>query len=129
VAAYCAAEQGNFWDYYYALLAKIYKDYHSKGIGVDKNSEKIPDLDKSYFYDFVGDIEGLDQGEMKTCVEENQTLAELQNNTKKARPIVNGGVPHFTFDKFTYDGFYGNWDTTHDYEQAKLLLDAGLTTK
>ena len=42
--AYCAAKQNKFWDYYYGLLGKIYKDYHSKGIGIDKNSERIPDL-------------------------------------------------------------------------------------
>ena len=41
LAAYCAAEQGNFWDYYYALLGKIFADYHSKGIGVDKTSPRI----------------------------------------------------------------------------------------
>lgn len=129
IAAYCAAREGNFWDYYYALLEKIYTDYHSKGIGVDKTAPKIPDLEKSYFYHVAKDIDGLDYEKMKSCIVNEETLSELDTNTKKAQSKINGGVPHFVFDKYTADGFYGNWNTDNDYKQVKLLMDAGLASK
>lgn len=129
ISAYCAAREGNFWDYYYALLKKIYNDYHSKGIGVDKTAPRIPDLEKSYFYDFIGEINGLDYDKMKTCIENEETLSELDTNTRKAQSKINGGVPHFVFDKYVADGFAGNWNTDYDYKQVKLLMDAGLASK
>lgn len=128
IAAYCAAKQDNFWDYYYALLAKMFEDYHSKGIGVDKYSQRIPDLDKSYFTNVAKGVK-LDQGSFKQCVENEETAKELDKNTTRAQNYINGGVPRFVFDKFTYDGFAGTWDTASDYEQVKTLMNAGLSTK
>ena len=128
VAAYCAAREGNFWDYYYKLLGQLYEDYHSRGIGVSKESEKIPELEKSYFYHIAKDIDGLDYEKMKNCINNDETLSELDENTNKAQRIINGGVPHFVFDKYTADGFLGNWNTDNDYEQVKLLMDAGLSS-
>lgn len=127
--AYCASKQGDFWSYYYALLAKIYRDYHSRGIGVDRDSEKIPTLDKSYFYDFVDDIDTLDTENMKSCIENGDTLSEVDEMTAKAKTKINGGVPRFVFDKYIADGFLGNWNTDNDYKQVKLLMDAGLASK
>lgn len=128
IAAYCAANQGNFWDYYYALLKRLYEDYHSKGIGVDKTSPKIPDLEKKYFRS-VAKTANLDYESFKSCLENEDTADELDKNTQRAYNYTNGGVPRFVFDKFTYDGFLGEWDTAKDYEQVKILMDAGLSTK
>ena len=128
IAAYCAAKQNNFWDYYYALLAKMFEDYFSKGIGVDPYSEKIPSLPSSYFTDVAKNVK-LDQKSFKQCFENQETASELDKNTSRAQSRINGGVPRFVFDKFTYDGFAGNWDTTSDYEQVKTLMNAGLSTK
>lgn len=128
-AVYCAAKQGDFWSYYYALLAKIYKDYHSRGIGVDRNSEKIPTLSMDYFYDIADNIDTLDRGKLVSCMENDETVKELDDNTNKAKSKVNGGVPRFVFDKYVADGFLGNWNTDNDYKQVKLLMDAGLASK
>ncbi len=128
-AVYCAAKQGDFWNYYYALLAKIYKDYHSRGIGVDRNSEKIPTLSMDYFYDIADNIDTLDREKLVSCMENDETTAELDENTNKAKSKVNGGVPRFVFDKYVADGFLGNWNTDNDYKQVKLLMDAGLASK
>lgn len=127
-AVYCAAKQNKFWDYYYALLGQVFEDYHSKGIGVDRNSEHIPDLPNDYFYK-VADKAGLDRKQLEQCVESGETIAELDANTKKAQNTVTQGVPYFVFDKFTTNGFLGNWDTDNDYKQVQLLMDAGLSTK
>ena len=128
-AAYCAAKQGDFWSYYYALLDKVYQDYHSRGIGVDRYSEKIPDLQPEYFYDIANDLETIDREKLVSCMENDETIKELDDNTKKAQAKINGGVPRFVFDKYIADGFDGNWNTDHDYEQVKLLMDAGLSSK
>ncbi|MBQ1564380.1 thioredoxin domain-containing protein [Candidatus Saccharibacteria bacterium] len=122
---YCAAKQEKFWDYYYALLGQIYKDYHSKGIGIDKNSERIPDLKMDYFYDVAKDTD-LDYDQFVSCMENHETEEELDKNTQRASNIVGGGVPYFTFDKFVTSGFAGNFDADNDYEQVKLMMEAGL---
>ena len=123
--AYCAAKQEKFWDYYYALLGQIYKDYHSKGIGIDKNSERIPDLEMDYFYKVAKNTD-LDYDSFVSCMENHETEEELNKNTQRAGNIVGGGVPYFTFDKFVTSGFAGNFDADKDYEQVKLMMEAGL---
>lgn len=123
--AYCAAKQEKFWDYYYALLGQIYDDYHSKGIGIDKNSERIPDLEMKYFYD-VAKKTSLDYDSFVSCMENHETEEELNKNTQRAGNIVGGGVPYFAFDKFVTSGFAGNFNADNDYEQVKLMMDAGL---
>jgi hypothetical protein len=128
-AAYCAAKQGDFWGYYYALLAKIYKDYHSRGIGVDRYSEKIPMLEMSYFYDVADELDTIDRDTLTRCMENDDTVGELDSNTNKAKSKVNGGVPRFVFDKFVTDGFAGDWNTDNDYKEVERLMDAGLASK
>lgn len=122
---YCAAKQEKFWDYYYALLGQIYEDYHSKGIGIDKNSERIPDLEMDYFYNVAKETD-LDYDQFVSCMENHETADELDKNTERAGNIVGGGVPYFTFDKFVTSGFLGTFDADKDYEQVKLMMDAGL---
>jgi protein-disulfide isomerase len=122
---YCAARQEKFWDYYYALLGQIYNDYHSKGIGIDKNSERIPDLKMDYFYDVAKNTE-LDYDKFVSCMENHETAEELDKNTERASNIVAGGVPYFTFHNFVTSGFAGNFDPDNDYEQVKLMMEAGL---
>ena len=126
--AYCAAKQNKFWEYYHAILSKIYKDYHSKGIGVDQYAEKIPKLEMDYFYAAADDGK-LDHDAFVTCMENHETKSELDKNTTVAQNRVQSGVPYFVFDKYQTSGFLGNWNTTNDYAQAKMMLDAGLTTK
>lgn len=123
--AYCAAKQQKFWDYYESILAKLYEDYHSKGIGVSKTSEKMPNLEMSYFYD-AAETAGLEMDPFKSCMENHETLEELEKNTTRAQKQIESGVPYFVFGDFKMSGFDGNWDTDNDYKQAKRLLDAGL---
>lgn len=128
-AVYCAAKQGDFWSYYYALLAKVYKDYHSRGIGVDRTSPKIPTLSDEYFYEIADSLDTIDRDKLTSCMENDETVKELDDNTAKAQKKAINGVPYFVFDKYTANGFAGNWNTKNDYEQVKLLMDAGLASK
>lgn len=124
--AYCAAKQGKFWDYYHGILGQLYTDYHSKGIGIDRNSAHIPDLEMDYFYDVAEDA-GLDKDSFVSCMENHETANELDSNTSRASNIVGGGVPYFSFGEFSTSGFAGNFDSENDWKQAKLMLNAGLT--
>jgi hypothetical protein len=65
---------------------------------------------------------------MKSCIQNDETLSELDENTTKAQKVINGCVPRFVFDKYTADGFLGNWNTDNDYQQVQLLMDAGLSS-
>ncbi len=125
--AYCAADQDRFWAYYNDILAKLYKDYHSKGIGVDQYSEKIPTLEMDYFKDVAKEIDELDYDKFSSCVDNEEMADVIDKNTARAMNITPSGVPYFVFDKYTTSGFLGKWDAEdYDWEQAKLLLDAGL---
>ncbi|MDR1300532.1 MAG: DsbA family protein [Candidatus Nomurabacteria bacterium] len=116
-AAYCAAEQGKFWEFYEAILAKLWDDYHSKGIGTSKTSPEIPKLDDEYY---ISASDEVDKDALKTCLDEHQTLETLKSNTRKASRLVNGGVPYFAFDGWTGSGFEGNWST------VKAMFAAGM---
>lgn len=124
-SAYCAARQQKFWPYYEAILAKLFTDYHSKGIGVSKTSEKMPELDISYFYQAAETAE-LSMESFRTCMENHEAREELEKNTTRAQKQIQSGVPYFVSGTFNFSGFDGNWDTDNDYKQAKLLLDASL---
>ena len=126
--SYCAAKQEKFWDFYHKMLSKLWDDYHSKGIGVSKESERIPDLPMDYFYTAAKDA-GLDEASFKSCMDNHETAKEVEKNTNRAANIIDGGVPYFSFGKFSTSGFAGNWNPDNDWEQVQLMLQAGLTTK
>ena len=117
-AGYCAAKQAKFWDFYDAMLAKLYDDYHSRGIGVSKTSPKIPKLDDSYYLD-VATSSGLDSDQMQSCFESGEALSELRVNTSRASQTLQSGVPFFIVNTFTSSGFDGS------YETVEMMLKAG----
>ena len=123
--AYCAADQGKFWEYYSTILGKLYDEYHSKGIGVDKNSAHIPDLADDWFYDVAEKAE-LDMERFKVCYDGHEQANTLDQMTNRALKQLPSGVPYFVFGNYKTSGFAGNWNTTSDYEQVKLMMDAGL---
>lgn len=126
-AVYCAARQNQFWEYYHALLGALYTDYHSKGIGTDKNAKPIDALKTSYYLDVAGEIAGLDQEKFTTCVENHETGEEIDKNTQQMAGKY-GGVPFFIFNNKPINGFAGTFNADTDWKQAKLMLDAGLNS-
>ena len=123
-AVYCAAKQGKFWEYYEAILDKLFEDYHSKGIGVSKTAEHIPMLALDYFYE-AGETAGVEEEDFVRCMEEHEALDELGRATTRAQKVLNG-VPYFVFGEYKASGFDGNWDTDNDWRQARRMLEAGL---
>jgi protein-disulfide isomerase len=121
-SGYCAAKQGQFWNYYDAILAKLLTDYHSQGIGVSKTSPSIPELPNDYFYAAAAETD-LDLDQFKSCLEDHETLETLETNTNNARYSVGGGIPYFVFNRFTSSGFDG------DYRTIEMMIKSGLSSR
>ncbi|MBR3204475.1 thioredoxin domain-containing protein [Candidatus Saccharibacteria bacterium] len=118
-AAYCAAREGKFWDFYHKAIESIFKDYYSKGIGNSKTAPKISDLDKSYWKD-LGEKAGLSDS-FNSCFDKEETLNEVMENTYKAAS-VSAGLPYFVFGKYSTGGYDSSWG----WEQTLQMLKSGL---
>lgn len=121
-AAYCAMHENKFWEYYHAALKALWDDYHSKGIGDSKTSPAIQNLPADYWTK-IGHEVGLGE-KFDQCVSEHETVAEIENNTRRALQ-VSQGMPTFKFNRFTTSGFDNSWG----WDYVKMYLDAGLQNK
>ena len=128
-AGYCAAEKDKFWEWYGWILKKLRADYYVNDIGTEPGKQSIPELGKDYFTAVGEDIEGLDAEFMKECIESEKTIAKVDKYTKKAMNIVKGGLPYYAFGNYVATGFSGNWNPDNDWQQARLLLNAGIASK
>lgn len=119
IAAFCAKKEDKFVEYYHAGVMALYEDYHSKGIGDSKTSPRITGMPDDYWIK-IGRSIGLGDNFI-SCVENQDTLAEVIKNTTKAEQFIDG-LPSFQFGDFTTSGFDNRWG----YEYVLKYLDAGL---
>ncbi|MBQ3325719.1 thioredoxin domain-containing protein [Candidatus Saccharibacteria bacterium] len=119
-AVYCAKEEDKFWEYYYGALAALWRDYHSKGIGVSKMAEPIRGMPDDYWLQ-IGKSIGLSE-KFENCVVSHEKLDEVKEATARAWKQMQGGLPYFRFGNFITSGFSDSWD----WEYVKKYLDAGL---
>lgn len=121
-AIYCAKNQDRFWDYYHAVIKKIWDDYQSKGIGASSTSSPIADnaLDDAYWL-AIGESIGLGDA-FRQCYLNHDSLVEIQTNTERASKIVNSGLPYLQLDRHTVNGF----DTSWGWNELRQHFDAGL---
>lgn len=118
-AAYCAAREGKFWEFYHLALSSLFTDYYARGIGSSKTAPKIMDLDDSYW---LAMGKQLDLGESFTsCFSNHDTYAELRDNTYRAATTASG-LPYFVFGKYATGGFDSDWGWT----EVQTMLNAGL---
>lgn len=117
-AAYCAARENKFWEFYHGALTALWNDYHSKGIGSSKSAPPITNMPDDYWLK-IGQKAGLG-AQFETCLKNHETRDELDNNTRRASQVA-AGLPSFKFNKFTTSGFSDTWDWTY----VKMMLDAG----
>ena len=106
--AYCAKREGKFWDYYHNAVMSLWEDYHSKGIGDSKTSPMITGMTDEYWHE-VGHEVGLGD-EFDSCMNDHETVDEIEKNTMKAARITSGAMPYFQFNDFTTSGFDPSWD-------------------
>ena len=118
-AAYCAAKENRFWDYYHAALDHSFTDYYEKGIGYAKTAPAISDMTLDYWKNIGTEI-GLGDS-FTSCFNAEDTRSEVRENTAKAGSTVSG-LPYFTFGKFSTGGFDPSWE----WDTVKSMLNQGL---
>ena len=128
-AGYCAADKGKFWEWYGWILAKLSENYYQYDIGTSPNAVMMPELETEFFTKVDDASEGLDNEYMASCINSEENIAKVNKYTKKAYSIVKGGLPYYSFNGQTFTGFDGNWNADHDWEQAKLMFEAGIAKK
>ena len=120
-AVYCAKNEDKFWDYYSLAIRTIWDDYFGKsGKAAFAEANK---LNKDYWIK-LGEKVGLGES-FRDCVENDDTLPELIDNTAKTATAVNGGMPYFKFNKYAVSGFDLSWG----WDYVKAYFDKGLASK
>lgn len=121
-AAYCAMRDDKFWEFYHEALTALRDDYHSKGIGDSKTSPAIKNMPEDYWLK-IGHKVGLG-ADFDDCIANHETVAELENNTRRASQVATG-MPFFKFNRFTTSGFDSSWG----WDYVKMYLDRGLESQ
>lgn len=120
----CATEQNRFWDYYHQVIRRLWRDYHSKGIGSSKTAPKITDITNDYWLSIAKEVK-LDDS-FKDCFLEHQMQNTVKRNTLDAITYMAryglGGMPSFRFNQRPLSGFDNNWG----YDYVERYLEAGL---
>lgn len=116
-AAYCAKNEGKFWDYYNLAVTRVWDEFFD-GAG-KAGVTKMANINKDYWINLGKEI-GLGE-EFETCVKEDQPLAEIEANAAKTAKLANG-MPYFKFNNYTNSGFDLSWG----WEYVKMYLQAGL---
>lgn len=117
LGAYCAKDQGKFWDYYNLAVTSVWNDYF-KASGKSAFT-KMAALGKDYWID-IGIEAGLDE-DFKSCVENEDTLDEIVKNAEKTSKLARG-MPYFKLNSYTSSGFDLSWD----YQYVLMYFQAGL---
>ena len=117
VATYCAKNEGKFWDYYNLAITTVWNDYYkNSGKSAATNMSK---LGKEYWIK-IGEKAGLSDT-FKSCVKNDEPLAEIQANAAKSAKIARG-MPYFKFNNYTSSGFDLSWG----WDYVMMYFESGL---
>lgn len=120
LGAYCAKNEGKFWDYYNLAIHDVWENYFKKS-----GKSAFPALEKAGkdYWINLGKKVGLGDS-FKKCVEDETPLADIEANAKKTSKIVSG-LPSFKLNSYSPPGFSldGTW------EDVKAFFKAGLESK
>lgn len=121
--AYCAADEGKFWEYYKASVQALWDDYHSKGIGVSKTGPEITGMTEDYWLEMGRKI-GLteENSAFFSCMGNHTDQEKVRSDAEKVAKQVESGLPYFKFNNFKTSGFDQSWG----WDYVKRYLDAGL---
>ncbi len=117
LGAYCAKNEGKFWDYYSKAISTVWKEFFKSsgksGVG------KMSTLGKDYWID-IGKKVGLGE-DFATCVRDELPLGEIEANAEKSAKLARG-MPYFKFNDYTSSGFdlSWGWDYVLAYFQSGL---------
>ena len=120
LGAYCAKQEGKFWDYYSHAITTVWHDYFQSS-GKSAVS-KMSSLGKDYWINIGTDI-GLGE-DFVTCVRDEAPLKEIEANAEKSAKLAKG-MPFFKFNDYTSSGFDLSWG----WEYVLAYFQAGLESK
>jgi len=120
LGAYCAKNEGKFWDYYNLAVSSVWNDFF-KASGKSAVS-KMSSIGKDYWIN-IGKQVGLSEN-FETCVKNEDTLNEIKANAEKTSKLARG-MPYFKFNDYTSSGFDLSWD----YQYVLMYFQAGLDSK
>lgn len=112
--AYCAAEQGKFWDYVDTVYQKTWNDYYAKNAG----SEEVPLFGETSIYSFAGDLD-LNEYEWKSCMDKRTYRGAIEENKETMSKLEVFGNPHFVINGEDYNG-------APPFSAFKAVIDAEL---
>ena len=117
LGAYCAKNEGKFWDYYNLAITTVWNDYF-KDNGKAAFA-KMAKLGKPYWIE-MGKKVGLGD-DFAQCVENETPLEEIKANAEKTSKLVSG-LPSFRFNSYSPPGFSmdGTWEDVKAYFKAGL---------
>ena len=79
--------------------------------------------DKDYWIELGKEV-GLGDS-FESCVKNNDTIEEVVENTGKVAKVIDGGMPSFLFNKYSFSGFDLSWG----WEYVQYYFDKGLESK
>ena len=119
-AAFCAADQGKYWEFSHHLVPRIKTDFFDKGIGVKTVANPVP-IEKfpvSYFVTSAAAV-SMDTAVFESCVTNQQHKDEIATNTRRAIELGLTGLPKIVVNDYETSGFMGGYDA------LKTILKAG----
>lgn len=88
--AYCAADQGKFWEYHDAAYQAVWQGYFSKGV----DPSQVPLYSQSGVVD-IATAAGLDSTALVTCLADGTNTNAVKAFTNKAQAAGVNGTPYF----------------------------------
>lgn len=119
LGAYCAKNEGKFWDYYDLAVSRVWNEYY-KELG-KAGYTGLNSLGKGYWIDLGKEV-GLGKT-FEDCVEKEESLPEIMDNALKSARLI-GGMPYFKFNNYTSSGFDLSWG----YDYVLMYFEAGLNS-
>lgn len=114
--AYCAAEQGKFWNYIDEAYSRSWKSYYS----LDKGTEEV-DMFREDKIGTLVSAAGIDKITWNVCMGSERYKDVLKKNEAKLNEIQGYGTPHFIMNGASYNGAppYEVFQVTIDDELKK----------
>lgn len=108
--AYCAADQGKFWEYHDAAYMAVWQGFFSKGI----DPSQVPLYSQEGVVD-IAKIAEIDSKLMETCLADKTNEKAVQDYTTSAQQSGVSGTPYFEVNGRAIQGV-----PTYDILEASL---------
>lgn len=82
-AAYCAGEQGSYWQYHDYIYSYLWDNYYSQG----KNGENVGALSKENLKEFAGEL-GLNSDEFNQCLDSGRYAEKVEEGLALAKKLL-----------------------------------------